>query len=202
MSLKNLIVTKNEIYTLDLNTKEKRIWEPTRSKICAALKKEIKILPLKDNFNVLYLGCAEGYTCSFISDIVDKGTIFGVDVSAHSMQKFVLLCTTRKNLIPVLWDANALEDHELLKEIKVDVIIQDVAQKNQIEILEKNSKLFLKENGHIILSLKTTAISQKKTKNIIEEEIQKLGTNFEILEKKRLDPFEKKHLIVIARKKN
>lgn len=201
MSIKNLVSMNGNFYTLDLNTKEKRLWEPTRSKVCAALKKGVNFLPLKEDSVVLYLGCAEGYTCSYISDLVTQGTIYGVDLSPHSMQKFVILCKERKNLMPVLCDANKLEDYDLLKGLKVDLIIQDVAQKNQVEILNKNAKLFLKPNGYFILSLKTTAISQKNTRDIIENEIKKLEKDFEITEKRRLDPFEKKHMIIIGKKK-
>jgi len=201
MSIKNLIRADGNFYTLDLNTKEKRLWEPTRSKVCAALKKGVNFLPIKEDSIVLYLGCAEGYTCSYLSDIVEKGTIYGVDLSPHSMQKFVLLCNERKNLIPVLHDANRLSEYDLLNGIKVDLIIQDVAQKNQVEILLKNVKEFLKPTGYFVLSLKTTAISQRNTRDIIDNEITKLEKDFEILEKRRLDPFEKKHMIIIGKKK-
>lgn len=199
MSVKNLVRANGDFFTIDINTKEKRFWDPNRSKICAALKKGINFFPIKEDFTVLYLGCAEGYTCSYISDLVDNGIIYGVDLSPHSMQKFVLLCKERKNLVPVLCDANKLGEYDLLNGIKVDLIIQDVAQKNQVEILNKNAKLFLKPKGHFILSLKTTAISQKNTKDIIENEIRKLEKDFEIIEKRRLDPFEKKHMIVIGK---
>lgn len=201
MALKNLIKEKGDFFTFDLNTKEKRYWDPTRSKVCAALKKGLTILPLKEDYKVLYLGAAEGYTCSYISDIVDKGSIFGVDFSAYSMQKFVLLCKHRKNLYPILGDANKPEEYKSLLDCKVDLIIQDVAQKNQIEILNKNAKEFLKPEGYVILSLKTTAISQKDTRAIIDEELKKFEKEFNIIDKRRLDPFEKKHMIIVGKKK-
>lgn len=200
MSIKNLIKENQDFFTLDLNSKKKRYWDPTRSKVCAALKKGLNILPLKEDSTVLYLGSAEGYTCSYISDLVDKGTIFGVDFSAHSMQKFVLLCKERKNLYPILGDANKPEEYKKMIETKVDLIIQDVAQKNQIEILSKNAKEFLKEGGYVILSLKTTAISQRDTRAIIDEEIRKFEKEFTIVDKRRLDPFEKKHMILLGKK--
>ena len=201
MAIKNLVREEGNFFTIDINTKEKRFWDPSRSKVCAALKKGVNYLPLKEDSVILYLGCAEGYTCSYISDLASQGTIYGVDLSPHSMQKFVILCNERKNLIPVLYDANRLSEYDLLNGIKVDLIIQDVAQKNQVEILLKNVKEFLEPNGYFVLSLKTTAISQKNTRDIIENEIKKLEKDFEILEKRRLDPFEKKHLIIIGKKK-
>jgi fibrillarin-like pre-rRNA processing protein len=201
MALKNLIKENQDFFTIDLNSKEKRYWDPTRSKVCAALKKGLNLLPLKEDSKVLYLGSAEGYTCSYISDLVDKGTIFGIDFSAHSMQKFVLLCKERQNLYPILGDANKPEDYKSLVDCKVDLIIQDVAQKNQIEILSKNAAEFLKPEGYVILSLKTTAISQKNTSAIIDEEIKKFEKEFTIVDKRRLDPFEKKHMIIVGKKK-
>lgn len=199
MAIKNLVREDGNFFTIDINTKEKRFWDPSRSKVCAALKKGVNYLPLKEDSVILYLGCAEGYTCSYISDLASQGTIYGVDLSPHSMQKFVILCNERKNLIPVLYDANRLSEYDLLNGIKVDLIIQDVAQKNQVEILLKNVKEFLKPNGYFVLSLKTTAISQKNTRDIIDNEIKKLEKDFEILEKRRLDPFEKKHMIIIGK---
>jgi len=201
MALKNLIKENQDFFTIDLNSKEKRYWDPTRSKVCAALKKGLNLLPLKEDSKVLYLGSAEGYTCSYISDLVDKGTIFGIDFSAHSMQKFVLLCKERQNLYPILGDANKPEDYKSLVDCKVDLIIQDVAQKNQIEILSKNAAEFLKPEGYVILSLKTTAISQRNTSAIIDEEIKKFEKEFTIIDKRRLDPFEKKHMIIVGKKK-
>jgi len=201
MALKNLITENQDFFTLDLNNKEKRYWDPTRSKVCAALKKGLNVLPLKEDSTILYLGAAEGYTCSYISDLADKGIIFGVDFSAHSMQKFVLLCKERVNLYPILGDANKPEDYKSLVDSKVDLIIQDIAQKNQIEILSKNAKEFLKPDGYVILSLKTTAISQRDTRAIIDDEIKKFEKEFTIIDKRRLDPFEKKHMILLGKKK-
>lgn len=196
---KNLVRENGKFYTLDLNSKERRLWDPYRSKLCAGLANGLPSLPIKEGDSVLYLGCAEGYTCSFVSDLVgEQGIVYGVDISPYSMQKFVLLSKERANLIPVLWDANKLDKYELLEGVKVDVIVQDVAQKNQVEILTKNARQFLEKNKHFILSLKTSSIAQKSTKEIIEEETRKLEKDFEILEKKRLEPFEKKHILIVG----
>ena len=201
MILKNLILDSGNYYTTDLNTKKKRFWDPNRSKICAGLKKGINMLPITADSKVLYLGSAEGYTISYISDLADNGVVIGVDISPISTQKFYLLCKERNNLLPILASANEPDSYKHLIDFKVDVIIQDVAQKNQVEILKKNADVYLKEGGFVILSLKTTAISQGKTENIINKEVEKFGKDFNIVEKKRLDPFEKKHILIIGKKK-
>ncbi len=195
----NLIVSKDRIFTKDLNTSEKREWNPFHSKVAAGIKKGI-IPELKEDFNVLYLGAAEGYTISFISDLITNGQVIGIDVSAYSMQKLVLLSEDRKNLIPILGDCNKPDEYlEIINE-KVDYIIQDIAQKNQIEILKKNSDLFLKNNGYVLLSLKLSAISQKHN-SIIDKELREFEKSFKIIKKRRLEPFEKKHILILGQKK-
>ena len=198
--IENVFYENGLYFTIDLLTKKKRYWDPKRSKICAALKKGLSVFPIKKDSLILYLGCAEGYTVSYLSDIVTQGNIIGVDVSGHSMQKFYLLCTERENIVPLLEDATHPERYTKLINFKVDVIIQDVSQKKQIEILNKNADLFLKENGYIMLSLKTTAISQKDTKKIIDEELINFKKYFKIIEIIKLDPFEKKHVFIIGQK--
>jgi len=89
MILKNLILDSGNYYTLDLNTKKKRFWDPNRSKICAGLKRGFNFLPITEESKVLYLGSAEGYTISYISDLADSGVVIGVDISPISTQSFI-----------------------------------------------------------------------------------------------------------------
>ena len=63
----------------------------------------------------------------------------------------------KKNISPIIADANKPETYKDLI-TKVDLIYQDIAQKNQIEILFKNLQ-FLKSDGYIILMLKLKSIS-------------------------------------------
>ncbi|MDD3178285.1 MAG: fibrillarin-like rRNA/tRNA 2'-O-methyltransferase [Candidatus ainarchaeum sp.] len=197
--MKNLII-KDKIYTLDLNTKEKREWSPFHSKVCAGIKKGI-IPDIKEDYKILYLGAAEGYTISYISDLISIGEVVGIDISAYSMQKLILLSEKRKNLIPILGDCNLPENYkETIENEKFDLIIQDIAQKNQIEILKKNADLFLKKNGKVLLSLKLSAISQKH-KSIINEQLNEFEKNFKIIKKTKLDPFEKKHILIYGENK-
>ncbi len=200
MENNNIYFENKQIFTKDLITNKKRYWDPNRSKVCASIKKKIKMFPIKKNSLVLYLGCAEGYTVSYLSDIVKEGIVVGVDLSAHSMQRFYILAKERKNILPLLEDANQPDKYKHLIDFKVDVIVQDVSQKNQIEILKKNSDLFLKKGGYVMLSLKTTAISQKNIKEIIDKELKDFRQYFRVIDYVRLDPFEKKHLFIVGQK--
>ncbi|HPC10153.1 MAG TPA: fibrillarin-like rRNA/tRNA 2'-O-methyltransferase [archaeon] len=199
--MENIFFENGLLLTKDLNTQKKRLWDPNRSKIAAGIKKGLTNIPFKKTDNILYLGAAEGYTISYISDIITDGCIYGIDISPHSLQKLYLLSLQRKNLIPIYGDANKPEEYAQLINGKIDFIIQDVSQKNQIEILKKNADLFLKDKGYILLSLKLSAISSGNEKTIIETEINNFKKNFEIIDMKKLDPFEKKHILILGRKK-
>lgn len=201
-SIKNLIIKDGMIFTIDLNSGEKRTWDPNHSKVAAGIKKGIKDFPINENSKVLYLGAAEGYTISYISDIASNGIVVGADISAHSMQKLYLLSLERKNLIPLLGDCNKPEEYnEELKGEKFDLIIQDIAQKNQVEILVKNSDIFLKAKGYVLLSLKLSALTQKKNSNLKEDQLELFRKHFNLIDQKKLDPFEKKHMLILGQKK-
>ncbi len=197
---RNIIFKDKKIFIKEKENNKLKEWDPFRSKIAAGIKKGID-LDIKENQKILYLGAAEGYTISFISEIIDKGEVYGIDISPYSMQKLLLLSKKKENLIPILGDCNRPEEYQDLLKAKFDCIVQDIAQKNQAEIVIKNSDLFLKEKGIIILSLKLSAISQKNYRKTTEDQLTLLRKKFNILNQKRLDPFEKNHVLIVAQKK-
>lgn len=198
--MKAIIFKGKDLFTKDLATGKLREWDPNRSKVAAGIKKGI-VIDIKENDKILYLGAAEGYTISFISDLLIKGKVIGIDISPYSMQKLLLLSYKKENLIPILGDCNLPESYKDLIEEKFDWIIQDVAQKNQTEILIKNAELFLKEKGKVLLSLKLSAISQKDHKKTTEDQLTLFRQKFNVINQKRLDPFEKKHVLILGQKK-
>ena len=189
---------------LEIKGKEFRMWNPNRSKVGAAIKKGLKDLHIKKGSQVLYLGSAEGTTISHLSDIIQqKGVIFGVDISARSMRKFIYLCEKRENLVPILADAaqpNTYREH--LNGFSIDALFQDVSQKEQAEIFLRNSRLYLKREGYGFLSVKAKSIdSSEDSEKTIKEEVKKLENEFEILEVIYLHPYEKEHAMIYCRKK-
>ena len=182
---------------------EYREWIPFRSKLAAAIKKNLKVIPLKKGQNVLYLGIAEGTTASHISDIVgNEGLIVGIDISEKTMRKLLRICEQRTNIIPIIADANQPDNYAKdLEGIMFDIIFQDVAQKNQVEILRKNATVFLKPNGYALLALKAKSISStSNVRNIFEEQESELKKSFKIIERVNLEPFEKDHMFYILQK--
>ncbi len=189
---------------LNIQGKEFREWNPFRSKLAAGIKNGLKQVPLAEGNKVLYLGVAEGTTASHISDIVgEKGVVFGVDISERTMRKLLQICDDRENIVPVVADAGKPEEYaEYLEEQEIDLLYQDVSQRDQASIFNKNAKQFLKKGKFGIIALKGRSISQKKNLGrVFATEVKELEKEFTILEKIKLEPFEKEHLLVLGVKK-
>lgn len=185
------------------NGVEYRQWDPFRSKLAAAVKNGLAEIPLKQGSNVLYLGAAEGTTLSHVSDIVgEKGTVFGVDVSERVMRKFIGLSEQRKNVIPIIADANrpwAYQDFVAGK--KIDLLYQDVSQKNQARIFLKNAEYFLVKGSPGMLVVKVKSISQESdVQGILGKELAILSGAFKLKQTVNLKPFEKDHALVLCEK--
>lgn len=192
--------------TVEDDGTEYRSWDPKRSKLGALYQKKIRV-PIHCDSRVLYLGAASGTTVSHVSDVLSEGNgvVYAVEFSERPMRDLVMLAEKRKNIIPIFSDASRPERYFPIVE-PVDVIFQDVAQANQAEIACKNAAYFLKEGGHLILSLKARSIDvAKNPKKVFGEEIKILEKNsdvsFSILKTADLAPYHVDHMGVIAIKK-
>jgi fibrillarin-like pre-rRNA processing protein len=179
--------------------KEYRIWDPRRSKLAAAILNGLETFPFKEDSKVLYLGASAGTTPSHISDICNNGLIYSVEFSPKMMRKLADLSQMRKNIIPILDDATKPRNYMNLLQ-KVDAVYSDVAQPNQSELFMDNARLYLKEKGIGILMIKARSIDVTKAPNkIFKEEESKLKTNgFRVIEKVKLEPYEKDHMAFIC----
>jgi len=178
---------------------EYREWDPYRSKIGAAIMRSVD-LPIKAGDKVLYLGVASGTTASHVSDIVGaKGKVYGVDIAERTMRDFIFVAEKRKNLLPILSDAQKPENYMFVG--TVDFVFADVAMPNQTEILIRNCDAFLKKGGYAMISVKARSIDvNAKPSDIFAEEEVSLKQHFEIIDKKRLEPYEKDHIIFLLKK--
>ena len=207
---------KRKLYTLNLNPgknvygeglviqdgKEYREWDAFKSKLASVILKGSSNIFLRRSDSVLYLGAASGTTVSHVSDIIgNEGIVFAVDLAPRVVRDLMFLCYERKNIAPILADANKTDS--LLPRIsEVDLLYQDIAQKNQVEIFMKNSRQFLKENGYALLALKARSIDvTRKPKQIFKEVKDILEENLTIIDYRELDPFQKDHCMFICKKK-
>ncbi len=181
--------------------KEYREFNPFRSKLAAAMLKKISIIPIKEKDKVLYLGASHGYTSSFVSDIIkEDGIVFCIDFAPRVVRDLLFVCEERKNMIPIMADASKPEKYAD-RTTKVDVIYQDVAQRNQVEILFKNLD-FLKPKGYILVAIKARSIDVTKSPQKVYREVEeKIKAELRIIDKKELAPFQKDHIFFVCQKK-
>ena len=180
---------------------EYRIWNPRRSKLAAALLNGLNNLELQDTSKVLYLGASTGTTVSHISDIVINGRVYAVEFSPTTAKKLVHLSSQRHNIAPILGDATKPKSYLNIVE-KTDLIYCDVAQPTQTELFMRNMNLFSNDNGVGLLMIKARSIDVvQKPKKVFKEQEKKLKEKgFKIIEKVKLEPYEKDHIAFLVEK--
>lgn len=180
---------------------EYRIWNPRRSKLAAALLNGLNNLNIENTSKVLYLGASTGTTVSHISDIAYDGKIYAVEFSPVTAKKLTRLSRQRPNIYPILGDATKPKEYMNIVE-KVDLVYCDVAQPTQSSLFMKNMNLFAKEDALGILMIKARSIDVvQKPKKIFKEEEKKLKEKgFKIIEKVKLEPYEKDHISFLVEK--
>jgi fibrillarin-like pre-rRNA processing protein len=187
---------------MHLGENEYRSWLPYRSKMAAAILKEVKEVPITPGIRLLYLGVASGTTCSHFSDIIgEEGHIWGVEFAQRPLRDLIdKLLRYRSNISPLLADARRPVSYSSFV-TKVDVIYADVAQPEQSKILVRNAEFYLKPCGWAIMAIKSRSIDSNRPPRLVyAEQVEELkGKGFKIIDLVELEPYEKDHAIVLAR---
>ena len=180
---------------------EYRLWNPRRSKLSAAILNGLKNLDIKNDDKVLYLGASTGTTVSHISDIAYNGRIYAVEFSPVTAKKLTRLSRQRHNIYPILGDATKPKEYMNMVE-NVDFLYCDVAQPTQSELFMKNMNLFSKDNtlGMITIKARSIDVVQKPKKIFKQEEKKFKEKGFKIIEKVKLEPYEKDHIAFLVEK--
>ena len=184
------------------NNIEYREWGPYGSKLATAILNGCSNIFLRKNDVVLDLGSDTGTTVSHVSDIAGKdGFVFAVDVAPRVMRDLIFNCEGRKNIAPILANANRINDLVVRISI-VDVLYQDIAQKDQMLIFLKNIKAFLKKDGYAMLAVKARSIDVTKNPKLIFKEVrEQLEKELIIVDYRLLEPYQKDHCMFICKKK-
>lgn len=185
-----------------LDNDEFRIWSPRRSKLAAAIRKNLSEMPIRPGSRVLYLGAASGTTVSHCSDILGtEGVVYAVEFSQRTARELVELASTRTNIIPIVEDARHPTRYAPVVSDPIEVVYQDVAQPNQAEILYQNLKTFGSFGSWGLLAIKARSIDSTSDINeVYSREISLLDNHgLEIVENIDLDPLEKDHRFIVCR---
>ena len=200
---KNLVPGK-KVYEERLFTEkgtEFREWDPKRSKLAAAILKGVTEIGIKKDYVILYLGAASGTTASHLSDIIGKdGFIFAVDFAPRVVRDLVFVCEDRKNIAPILADANRPESY-LDRVSLADIVYMDIAQKNQAEIFLKNCEMFLKKKAFALLAVKARSVDvTKKPKQVFNLVKRQISEKLKIIDYKELRPYQKDHCFFVCKR--
>ncbi|MDP3640754.1 MAG: fibrillarin-like rRNA/tRNA 2'-O-methyltransferase [Nanoarchaeota archaeon] len=180
---------------------EYRQMDPRRSKLSALVHKGCTNVGIRTGNIVLYLGVSHGYTASFVSDMIGPdGLLFGIDPAPRVMRDFVFLAEERKNMAPMLADANHPEEY-ISRVCLADVVYQDIAQRNQAEIFIKNCQLFLKKDGYGLLAVKARSIDVTKRPKVLFEDVRRqLEKVFTVIDFRILEPEQRDHCMIVVKK--
>ncbi|KAJ7078396.1 fibrillarin-like protein [Mycena crocata] len=179
---------------------EYRVWNPFRSKLAAGVLGGLDNIFIQPGKKVLYLGAASGTSVSHVADIVGpEGVVYAVEFSPRSGRDLINMAKKRTNVIPIVEDARLPNRYRMLIST-VDVIFADVAQPDQARIVILNAESFLKDQGHVVISIKASCIDSTAPADVIfAAELQKLKEGrFKALEQVTLEPYERDHAMVSA----
>jgi len=183
---------------------EYRVWDAFRSKLAAAILKNLQRVPIKPGHRVLYLGAASGTTASHVSDIVgEEGHVYCVEFASRSLRELVNnVCAYRLNMSPFLEDARFPEKYAMFISGKVDDVYCDIAQPEQAKVLADNADYFLKESGWVMLAVKAQSIDvTKEPSEVYKREVQVLrNRGFAVEAVVHLEPYDKAHAMIVAQR--
>jgi fibrillarin-like pre-rRNA processing protein len=174
---------------------EYRLWDPFRSKLAALLLRGAPPRLWSTVGSALYLGGAHGTTVSHLSDAWPDAPIVVVEKSPTSFAPLLALARRRRNLLPILADAQLPERYAPDAGL-VDFLYQDVAQRAQAAIFVENARACLASGGTGILMLKVRSVTQRRPTAAIVREARgelaraHLAVEFEI----PLAPFSREHV--------
>merc|ERR1712176_1732050 len=179
---------------------EYRVWNPFRSKLCAAILGGVDTIHMKPGSKVLYLGGAAGTTVSHVSDLVGpQGCVYAVEFSHRPGRDLINMAKHRTNVIPIIEDARHPLKYRMLVGM-VDCVFADVAQPDQARIVALNSQYFLKQGGGFVISIKASCIdSTASPEAVFAREVKKMqAEKMKPQEQVTLEPYERDHAVVVG----
>ena len=198
-----------------VNNEEFLEWNPYKSKLAAAIRNGLQILPIIKNSKVVCINLLEESTILHISNIVDSGgSVFVIDVNKNKKSFLNKLVNTHKNIIPIYDTVDELSFSSSITG-KVDALYVDIPESEQIEqIVEKYGSLLKNEGFLMLVTKKDDAIlendiagwmaEQRAGLNKIREITTKLKSQFEIIQEINLginyaaEPYHKFYIFILA----
>ncbi len=180
-----------------------RHWSPKRSKLAAVVLRGLDPddWPFRDGDTVLYLGAANGTTVSYLSDILPSSTIHCVEFSRRAFRDLMAVARDRPNIVPLLMDATRPGAYRVIVG-SADVIYQDVSQRDQTGIFLENARMLLRKGGAGVLMYKarSTDVTADPAALFRAARAKLSVEGFTVRQPLTLEPYEKDHALILARK--
>lgn len=183
-----------------VNGREYREWNPNRSKLAAYISNGGRAVPIKRSSSVLYLGASSGTTASHVSDMAPDGKVYCVEFAPRMFRELVGNCSPRPNMIPIMADATRPADYSFLVG-SADVVYEDVAQKNQADILADNMESFGTEYGMVAVKARSEDVAEAPKAVFRRAEDRLRDRGMDILDARSLEPFEDSHEMIVVRRR-
>ena len=178
--------------------REFRLFEPSRSKLAAAILRGWRGALPRPGERWLYLGASSGTTASHVADLVGPaGRVYAVEKSLRPFARLYALSHRWPNLLPVFADARAPRAYSDLV-ANVDGLYADIAQADQLTIVRRNAELFLgKAGAPLVIALKTASMGRQRTpaEHLARAE-EELESVVDLAPAVKLDPLHRAHYLV------
>lgn len=183
---------------------EYREWDPFRSKLAAIILENPLKKFLSADITCLYLGASSGTTISHLSDILTGGIIFGIEFAERSIRQLIQNTSRRKNIIPIFADVRYPDNYAKSIFSTMDIIYQDISQPNQAEIALNNCNYYLKDNGLLILAVKSQSINsiQKSEYVYAQEKMILEEGGYEVIESVNIHKYAANHTVLLVKKRH
>jgi fibrillarin-like rRNA methylase len=183
---------------IDRDGRSFRRFEPARSKLAAGIAAGWTGPLPRPGERWLYLGAASGTTASHVADLVGpSGSVYALERSVRPFARLLAVSARWPNLLPVLGDARDPTVYADLVPV-VDGLYADIAQPDQVEIVQRNAELLLSGDGAALLvALKTASMGRERT-TVRHREIAEstLAPGVDLETAVRLDPFHRAHYLI------
>ena len=217
LATKNLVegTKTHKEKTVIVNGEEFLEWNPYKSKLAAAIRNGLQILPIIKNSKIVCISPLEESTILHISNIVGNGgSVFVIIVDKNKKSFLNKLVDTHKNIIPIYDTVDELSSSSITG--KVDALYVDIPESEQIEMIVKKYGSLLKNDGFLMLIVKKddNAIIEKDIAgwmaeqraglNKVREITTKLKSQFEIIQEINLgisyamEPYHKFYTFILA----
>ena len=179
-----------------------RSFPPNGTKLAAIVKRGVTDWPFTSDSRVLYLGAGAGTTVSYMADICPQGQIYAVEFAPEPFRSLMEVARGRTNVVPILADARTPAVYTAQVGRPVDVVYQDVAQRDQWEIAHRNALALLAPDGWVVLVVKASSVDVARPSTEVYADVRSAigSSGLRLEEVVDLEPYDREHAVFIVRR--